>query len=338
MSLLHWLGGHSAGFFDRFNWSGQVSPRSSSDCQVDPASASSISAGNGTINSLATNANTTLNIVPTAAFVILGASDASNPTGASTNAGVISLGSAADLYLDGVFANSGTLLTAGGSDVWVNKTFTNAGTVNQGGDFTIGQGHAGAAINAAGGTWTIHGAHDIAKGTTGGSFSNAGTLTRTGAGATDVAVATTNTGDVFVNQGLLEFGSTVANTGAMHAAGATLQLDKSVSGAGALDIGAGGVVNVLKGADAGQTVDFVGAGKLALGSAGTFAGHISGFGANDVIDLHNLIGTSAAFSNHELTVFQGANAIAHLNLNGAYASAGFSLTSDMHGGTLIHYA
>ena len=339
MSILKWIGGHSASFLDKFNWSPQLSPTSTSDCQVDPSSSATISVGNATINSLATNAAATLNVVSTDTFTIIGAPDASNSTGASTNGGTISLGSASDLFLDGLFTNAGVLTSAAASDVWVNSSFTNTGTVNQGGDFTVGQSHSGTATNAAGATWSISGAHDIAKGAaTGSTFTNAGTLTRSGTGVSDVGVATINSGDVSVNQGKLEFLSTVANTGAMTATGAVLELDKAVSGVGALDIGAGGVVDILKGADSGQTVDFLGTGKLTLESAGTFKGHISDFAGKDLIDLHSLIGTSAGFSSGVLTVFDGSTAIAHLNFNGSYSTSNFHLTSDLHGGTLIHYA
>jgi hypothetical protein len=82
----------------------------------------------------------------------------------------------------------------------------------------------------------------------GGTFTNEGTLTRTGTGISDVAVATTNSGSVSVTQGLLEFGSTVANTGTMTATGSVLELTQAVSGVGALDIGTGGTMNIIKGA------------------------------------------------------------------------------------------
>ena len=172
----------------------------------------------------------------------------------------------------------------------------------------------------------------------GSTFTNAGTLTRSGNGVTDIGVATTNSGDVNVDSGRLEFVKAVSNTGAMTATGATLALDKAVSGIGALDIGTGGLLDIVRGSDAGQTADFLGTGKLQLESAGTFNGHVSGFGGADLIDLHSLIGTSESFASGVLTVFDGSTAIAHLKFNGAYSTSSFSLTSDAHGGTLIHYA
>src|SRR5271166_4391359 len=144
MSILHWLGGHSGKFSDRLNWKPQVVPNSTSDVQIEPASAATITTANATINSLVTDPNTTLTITPTDTFTIIGAADASNPTGASTNAGTISLGSASDLFLEGQFTNAGTLNTASASDVWVSDILSNTGVVNQSGDFTLGNAaHAG---------------------------------------------------------------------------------------------------------------------------------------------------------------------------------------------------
>jgi hypothetical protein len=338
MSILQWLGGHSSSFLDRFNWNPQQAPNSTSDVVVKPSSAAAITVANATINSLATNANATLTVTPTDTFTILGAADASNPTGASTNAGTISLGSAVDFYLDGNFTNAGVLNTAAASDVWVNSTFVNDGAIHQNGDFTLGQSHTGTVTNAAGATWSINGAVDLLQGSaTGSIFTNHGTLTRSGAGVTDIGVATTNSGDVSVTSGKLEFLSTVANTGTMTATGATLSLDKAVSGTGALDIGGGGALNILGGSDAHQTVDFLGAGTLDLHSAGTFGGHISGFAGHDLIDLGHTIATSAGFSGGVLTLLDGTTPVAHLNFNGSYTTSSFHLTGDNHGGTLIHF-
>ena len=335
MSILNWIGGHSLNFLDKLNWSPQQTPNSTSDCQVNPASPTSISVANATINSLDTNANATLTVASTDTFTILGAPDSFNATGASTNSGTLALSSACDLFLDGLFTNAGTLNTAAGSDVWVNSSFSNHGAVHQSGDVTVGQTHTGAVTNSA--NWSITGAHDIAKGVVGGTFTNEGTFTRTGTGVSDVAVATSNSGSVSVNQGLLEFGSTVANNGTMTATGSVLELTHRVSGVGALDIGTGGTMDIIRGRDSGQTVDYLGTGELKLHTPGTFASHISGFGGTDLIDLVSTPATSASFSSGVLTVLDGSTAVAHLNFNGSYNTNSFSLTSDLHGGTLIHH-
>jgi hypothetical protein len=347
MTSLTWLGGHSTDFSDKFNWSPQHTPNSTSDCFVDPSSATTISVGNVTINSLATNANATLSVVSTDTFTLLGVPDSADPSGASTNRGTILLDSACDFFLDGKFDNIGTLKTAEGSDAWVNSTFENDHTVSQSGDFTLGQSHVGTVINDTGAVWSIHGANDILAGSVAGStFTNMGTLTRGGTGVSDFGVAMTNSGHVTVNGGLLEFFSMVANTGTMTATGgATLQLDKAVSGTGALDIGTGtgtaGTVNLVTGADTGQTVKYLGSGTLDLEHAGAFAGHISGFSGSDLVDLVRTIATGESYSGTSsggvLTLTDNGTAIAHINLIGFYTASSFSLSSDGNGGTLIHF-
>jgi hypothetical protein len=348
MSLLRWIGGHTTNFLDKFNWSPQAVPNKNSDCLVEPTSPVAITVPNdATINSLVTGADATLSVVSTDTLTILGAPDASNPTGASSNAGTISLGSASDLFLDGIFTNTNKLNTVAGSDVWVNSAFHNTGAVRQSGDFTLGQTHAGTVTNAAGATWSMKGAVDISAGPAPGStFTNAGTLTRSGAGVSDIGVATTNTGHVTVTSGLLDFVSTVVNTGTMTAKGGTLELDRAVSGVGALDIatgslGARGTVDVTRGADKGQTVDFVGAGTLALDTPSTFGGHIKGFAGSDLINLTSTAATSESYSGTSsggvLTVFDGLNPVAHLNMVGSYSTSSFSLSSNGHGGELIHF-
>jgi fibronectin-binding autotransporter adhesin len=350
MSILNWIGGHSANFLDKLNWSPQQTPNSTSDCLVNPTSPTAISVANATINSLATDANVTLSVVNTDTFTILGVPDAANSTGVSTNSGTILLGSACDLFLDGGgFDNIGTLKTAGGSDVWVNSTLENDHTVSQSGDFTLGQSHVGTVINDTGAVWSIQGAHDIVAGAAAGStstFTNMGTLTRGGAGVSDFGVAMTNSGRVTVNGGLLEFTSTVTNTDVMTATGgATLQLDKAASGTGALDIGTGagtsGTLNLVTGADTNQTVKYLGTGTLDLEHAGAFAGHISGFGGSDLVDLVSTLANGFSYSGGSsggvLTLTENGTAIAHLNMIGSYTKSTFSLGSDGHSGTLIHF-
>jgi hypothetical protein len=68
MSILQWIGGHSLNFLDKFNWNPQLTPSATSDCKVNPSSLTSISVANATINSLATNADATLTVVPTDTF------------------------------------------------------------------------------------------------------------------------------------------------------------------------------------------------------------------------------------------------------------------------------
>jgi len=333
MTFLRWTGlDHNNEFNDSLNWSPPTAPGSTSDCFV--TSPAAIDAGNTTVNSLfITNAGATLTIDANSAFTLLGAPDFTNPTGGSANGGTIDLGSASHLNLDGVFANTGTLNTAAGSDVSVNNAFANDGLVLQFGDFTVGALPA-AIVNGPNSNWFIAGSADILAGAAVSSFANTGTLARTGAGASNIAVATANTGLVeAVNGGQLEFSSPVANFGTMTATGAVLRLDRPVSGVGGeLDIGAGGTMTIARGADSGQTVDFLASAateSLKFGSAGTFAGHISGFAGADLIDLVNTFANHAAYdpSNGVLTLSENSTTIAKLHFNGSYATSDFHLTT-----------
>ena len=75
MSILNWIGGHSLNFLDKLNWNPQITPNSTSDCQVNLSSPASITVANATINSLDTNANATLSVVSADTFTILGLPD-----------------------------------------------------------------------------------------------------------------------------------------------------------------------------------------------------------------------------------------------------------------------
>ncbi len=245
MSILKWIGGSSDRFNDAGNRKPHRAPSSTSDVVIEPSSPTTIVAATTEINSLVTNADTTLAVGATDVFTIVGVPDAANPTGASTNGGTLSLGQQGELFLDGQFTNKGLLGAGHGSDIVVDGAFTNAGVVDQNGDLTLGDpSHAGTLTNERGATWSIKGDANI-DAAIGSQLTNAGTLTRSGTGVTDVVdVSTTNSGSVNVTSGELDFvsdiGALLSNNGTMTAANATLILDQAVSGVGKLDLGAGG--------------------------------------------------------------------------------------------------
>ena len=90
-------------FDDAGNWKPHITPNSTSDVLIEPSSPTEIVVARSEINSLVTDANTTLVVGATGRFTILGAPDASNPTGASLNHGTLSVGECAELFLDGRF-------------------------------------------------------------------------------------------------------------------------------------------------------------------------------------------------------------------------------------------
>ena len=99
MSILNWQGGFSSFFSDAGNWQPQVAPNATSDVLIEPSSPTTIVTADAEINSLVTNANTTLVVGATGRLTILGAPDAANPTGASVNHGTLSVDLCAELFL-----------------------------------------------------------------------------------------------------------------------------------------------------------------------------------------------------------------------------------------------
>jgi hypothetical protein len=207
MSILKWVGGSSDLFFDKGNWNLHIVPNSTSDVLIAPSSPTTIVAARSEINTLVTDANTTLAVGAARLLTILGVPDASNPIGACMNNGTFSLGQSAELFLDGQFRNTGLLGAGHDSELFVNGTFINTGTVNERGDVTLGDAaHAGNLTNMHGATWTFNDAANLLAGAAAGShLTNEGTLTRAGTGVTVIGVPTTNSGHVSVTCGELDF-------------------------------------------------------------------------------------------------------------------------------------
>jgi hypothetical protein len=285
--------------------------------------------------------------------------------------GVGTIGSATDvagrvtassgtLVLDGALSGAGTLSASQGAAIDLLGGGTFAGTLAGSGSFVVRTGltlDAGANMSAssildaanlalgagehlrigAGQSFTVSAAqgHTVSiSGASGAGFTNAGTFTASGIGSDAITTAFTNTATVSSLAGLLTFLGTVSNQGTIDAASGLVSFQTSVAGKGALQIGATGTLSLTLGAAPGQTVDFMaGTGLLELTDATAFNGTISGFSANDRIDLLNTPETSYTYVNNLLTVKNGTSTVAALHFTGA--SNSFSLTSDTHGGTFI---
>jgi hypothetical protein len=136
----------------------------------------------------------------------------------------------------------------------------------------------------------------------------------------------------------------LVNTGILEAAIGTLELQNKVTGSGGtLKIEGGATLDAENAVGSGQTVVFDGTNaKLVLDDATHFAAKLSGFDANDKIDLTQFgAGTTLSFTGNAtagtLTVTKGA-LHASIALIGDYVAAGFHTSSDGHGGTLVTYA
>jgi hypothetical protein len=170
------------------------------------------------------------------------------------------------------------------------------------------------------------------------SFTEAGTLVANGAGTAAVTAAFVNLGNVSLTAGNMNFLGAVTNSGTIEGAAGVLEFKTALSGTGTLEVGSAGTVSLLKGAAAGQTVNFLaGTGLLDLTKPIDFKGLIGGFGASDQIDLLKTNETSFSYAGGVLTVLDGKKTEASLHFSGSYTQTDFTLTSDGHGGTLIGF-
>lgn len=130
--------------------------------------------------------------------------------------------------------------------------------------------------------------------------------------------------------------NTSLNSGAQYVGSGGLATDTT--------IGTGAVEVVLAGGTAGGVTFGAGYAGLVLEQSSVLTGSISGWQANDFIDLVDIqfdtVGTTLAYAANggntggALTVSDGTH-VATLHLLGQYSAADFAIASDGHGGTLI---
>ncbi len=237
------------------------------------------------------------------------------------NGGAIS-GTIADgstiLFGSGMFAD-GALTIGGGAAVSNSTTITTTGAL------TLGDSSATAANFTNTGLYQINAAVGIATGgTAGGTFTNSGTL-----------IGNAGTGRSLVNVGVVNSGTIIALSG-------TLALTGSVTGTGALDIGAGATLELGSAIASTQSVVFAtstGAsttGTLLLDSPASATETISGLTVADAIDFAGLTATKALVNaSDQLVVYNGNTIVAKLQLAGSYLSDTFTVASDKNGGSLV---
>jgi hypothetical protein len=232
----------------------------------------------------------------------------------------------------GVLSGSGTMVLEDGGAIGGalqldgGLTLQNSGTlVWSGGSIALGSGDAAAATQA--GVLNNVAVFDIETDGTlsspgAGTVFNSGTILADGFGTTVVNAGMDNTGTVVVSSGTLAFGQAVGGSGAFV-----------LDGAATLDL--------VDGAGAGSTMQFLyPGGTLETQALGSFASTISGYASGDAIDAA-AVGyvkgtTTVGFSGGTLTVTDGAQSAA-FSLSGSYDVAGFQIGSDGHGGTGITY-
>jgi hypothetical protein len=139
----------------------------------------------------------------------------------------------------------------------------------------------------------------------------------------------------------------IDNAGTIGASGGTLTLQQAITGTGALEIAAGGILNVAAAVASTQTVTFESGtgGSLALPDLTDFHAGIAGFTAGETIDLSGF--TYAKTETISYTPNSGdtggilrivdGSLIAKLTLFGQYVTAGFGHGKDNGEGTDITY-
>jgi T5SS/PEP-CTERM-associated repeat protein len=126
----------------------------------------------------------------------------------------------------------------------------------------------------------------------------------------------------------------IDNDGSIAASGGELLLYGSVTGSGQLAIGSGSMLTLQAAVGSGQTLAFGANGHALLNDARAFRGTITGFDADDVLELAGTHATGATWANGMLTIDADFGNI-QLKVAGTYASNAFSVESDGLGGTNI---
>ena len=269
--------------------------------------------------------------------------------------------SAGTLTLAGRLTGDGTVGAASGAVLDVTKGFNWSGSVT--GDtvrFTsVGTLSAGASLsaanvverqnlvlgagetltNAAGNSFTMTPSGKAATLSGPGTFTNAGTFATGNMGRDVISAAFLNSGRVSAGGGTLAFMGATTNTGTMVVAHATLKVAGALQGTGTVNILDNGKLELLGGASAGETINFLGTTGMVLdlGDPAGFLGHVHGFGAGDTIDLLHTHASTLSFSGNTLTVLEHGTTVASLIFEGQYSAANFSLSGDLQGGALISF-
>lgn len=242
----------------------------------------------------------------------------------AVNAGTLTVADGTALALAGVIDNTGTIVV----DALNAVTGIEIGgdvTLQGGGHFVLSQSNQnyvfGSDATLTNVDNTISGSGDFGNGSL--VFHNAGTVEAAGPYA------------LIIDTGAHDF----VNTGTLETGGGTLMVHSPVTGGGNAII-AGGTLEFFGASD--NNVTFTSPGVLALDQSQAFTGHVSGFGAQDQIDLSDISFSATTTLGYAangngggvLTVSDGTHT-ANLALLGDYSPASFALSSDQHGGTTL---
>ena len=269
----------------------------------------------------------------------------------TVNAGTMTIGDGAILPLGGTIENTGTIALNSSGDGTSLEILFQGVTLEGGGQVTLSDkadnvifgGSANAVLTNVDNT--ITGAGELGDGQL--TLVNAGTIIANGTNALVVDTGTnivTNSGTLeATGSGGLILESTIANSGTIWANGGNVLVNGDVTGAGAGLISGTATLEFVGASSTDTTFAESGSGTLKLDHAGGFTGTISGFAADDAIDLGDLgfgTGTTLSYTGNAagtggtLTVSDGTST-ANITLAGQYSAADFVAQSDSANGTLI---
>jgi serralysin len=263
--------------------------------------------------------------------------------------------------------DAGATIISGGAGVAIEHTggtLVNSGCIASTGAQAVGaHRYIGAAVydglvkNEAGGTISGYAGVGLAAVYSAGSYGSAGSLTNAAGGvisgeilitggtyahgviAVNGSATITNSGSVsvssFFNRGV------VSVTGGQFSDATTLAAG---TGAGTLDIGAGGTAALAAGSAADQTIAFTAAGgTLAIAAGTAVATPITGFAAGDLVRITNgavtrLGITAGANGTTQVTAFAGNQAVETLSFATPPLTGLFGFAPDAAGGSDLAFA
>ena len=211
-----------------------------------------------------------------------------------------------------ILPDYGTFTLSGGID-WINAgTFDLDGTIK----LNLISHDSVRIVNGAGADFMLSGGNILQNSNTYSKdiFDNAGTIMQASGRGSEIAMIVENIGVIDVTSGELAF------------------LGK-IAGKGMLELGATGTLSLVAAAS-GQVVDFMaGTGLVELIHPQEFAGTLTDFGANDVIDLidtNSQTETGYSFADGVLTIMNDTKTVASLHFAGSYDTADFAVQSIGH--------
>ena len=270
------------------------------------------------------------------------------------NANTMTIGNGAMLPLSGIINNAGVIELGSNGNETLLQVIQHGITLEGGGQVILSDSDQ----NVISGTLSDVSLHNIDNTISGAgqlgfgqmTLINEGTIIATG----DHPLVIDSGSNPIVNSGTLEAGSdgslivdsAVKNSGLIWANGGTLTLNGEVTGSGTAFMSGNSVLEFASAASTNVALAADAVGKLILDDTLHFNGSVTGFDANDQLDLTHVAfvnGGGLSFSANEsntggtLSVSNGLQS-ASILFDGQYDPSGFQVATDASGGTVVTYS